>query len=83
MTSIPHDFKLLLCSADVQAALGDAGVASVIESLEAVRAEGGVSNSSLPLGKGAVVWALRRTEPSGRWIGFRKSQFPPLSFKGC
>lgn len=67
--STREDFKLLLTAADAWAALGVGGVAGVLSELEAVR---GAAPSAQPLNESVVVWALRRTEASGRWISFRE-----------
>ena len=69
-SSTRDDFKLLLSAADVAAALGDAGIGGVMVALESVRGGGG--GELQPLDEQTLVWALRRTEPSGRWIGFRE-----------
>ena len=75
------DFKLLLRESEAVAALSGVGVSSVMAALESVRGQQRGATAAAcgvtprpPLTPGSVVWALRRTQPTGptgRWINFR------------
>jgi hypothetical protein len=65
--STRDDFKLLLSGATAAAVLGARGVAAVLGALEAVRR---ARPGAPPLALRSVVFALRRTQARGMWIGF-------------
>lgn len=81
--SSPRDFKLLLSLTEVTAALTAGGVATVMAALESVRQHGAAwGGRKPPLSPRAVVWALRRTEPTGCWINFRGYREPGGAERG-
>jgi ubiquitin len=80
------DFKLLLTTEKVVAAVGAPGLAAIVAALTATHAAASVCKAgdlrsgpndeqTLPeLRLGSIVWAVRRTQAQGRWINFRERE---------